>query len=549
MKKAAEARLTRQKRANPSLKTRTDTERLVHELQVHQVELEMQNEELRRARSEVETLLTRYTDLYDFAPVGYLTLDREGAIRQANLTGARLFGVERSRLLNRPLDLLVAPADRALISDFLQQVFASHSGMQSCEVELPQAASAPLILRIEGVGSAEGRECRVVVLDITDRRRSEAQLRQFQRLDAIGRLAGGVAHDFNNLLAVITGNGELARRKLGAEHPIGARVDQILKAADRAAALTRQLLAFGRQRVLQPKPLDLNVIVSDVQNMLERVIGEDIAIEVVLAPGLGTVAVDPGQISQVVLNLAVNARDAMPEGGTLTIETTNAALDASDCVLHPNVTPGRYVMLSVSDTGTGMDEATQHRIFEPFFTTKHEGIGTGLGLATVYGIVTQSSGHVLVDSARGRGSTFKVYLPRIDAAVAVAEPVSLATPAPEGSETILLVEDTDDLRGVIQDALEDSGYKVLSAANGEAAMILAQERREPIDLLLTDIIMPKVGGELLAQQLGVLRPGVRVLYMSGFTNHTLRDGLSLLEKPFTVDALLRAVRQELDRPA
>jgi two-component system, cell cycle sensor histidine kinase and response regulator CckA len=392
-----------------------------------------------------------------------------------------------------------------------------------------------------------------VAIDVTDQRRSELLLTQAQKVEAIGRLAGGVAHDFNNIFAVIMGYGQLAERQIGSEHPARPRLDQMLKAAERAAGLTRQLLAFSRKQVMQPKVLDLNVVVADTQKMLGRLIGEDIDFVTHVAPGLGTVKADPGQIEQVILNLAVNARDAMPKGGTLTLETANVDFDADYAAAHPPMKAGGYAMLAVSDTGIGMDTETQRRIFEPFFTTKPEGQGTGLGLATVYGIVKQSDGYILVESEPGRGTTFKMYLPRVDDLAEAVKPAVAAAVAPRGDETILLVEDTEALREVICEVLEEQGYTVLLSSQGEEALDLARGYKGPIHLLLTDVVMPKLGGGDLARQLAALRPEVRVLYMSGYAEGVishqgvLGEGVALLEKPFTPDKLVRAVREALDR--
>jgi PAS domain S-box-containing protein len=400
------------------------------------------------------------------------------------------------------------------------------------------------------------------VRDVTEMKRSEerrehleTQLRQSQKLEAIGSLAAGVAHDFNNILGVIIGYGELAQHQLEPGHPVRPRVDQILKAGQRAAHLTRQLLAFSRKQVLQPKLLDLNTIVADTHRMLGRLIGEDLKVVARPALALGTVNADPGQVEQIILNLAVNARDAMPKGGSLTLETANVDLDEAYASAHPPATPGRYVMLAVSDTGIGMDPETQQRMFEPFFTTKPEGQGTGLGLATVYGIVKQSGGHIWVYSEPGRGTTFKVYLPRVDELAEVALQGTAPLDTPRGHETILVVEDSEPLREVVREALEDRGYEVRLASNGEEALALARGREGPIDLLLTDVVMPKLGGGDLARMLSTLRPGIRVLYMSGYTSGAilhqgaLGEGVTLLEKPFTTDKLARAVREALDRPS
>ena len=389
--------------------------------------------------------------------------------------------------------------------------------------------------------------------DASARRHAETALFQSQKVEAIGQLAGGVAHDFNNILAVITGYCEMAQRQIDATHPARPRLDQILKAANRAAALTRQLLAFSRKQVLQPRPLDLNVIVADAHKMLGRLIGENISVVLKPAAGLGTVNADPGQIEQIVVNLAVNARDAMPKGGTLTFETRNVELDADYAMKHPATIPGRYVMLAVSDTGVGMTPDVQAKAFDPFFTTKAEGQGTGLGLATVYGIVKQSGGNVWVYSEQGYATTLRIYLPRVDRPnLNAASPQALSEP-PRGTETILLAEDTESLREVIQEALQERGYKVLPAADGREALAVARAFSGPIDLLLTDVVMPKMGGADLVAALAELRPGLRVVYMSGYTDGALSqqgvlgEGITLVEKPFSSDTLARVLREVLDR--
>ncbi len=451
----------------------------------------------------------------------------------------------------RPLDFFTGE-DRTLIEERIGKVF--EAGAADAEAALASKDGRRTPHYFVGVRfEVDGVPCCIGTgIDVTARKHLEAQLQQSQKLEAIGHLAGGVAHDFNNLLGVITGYGELALRQLGPGHPVRARVDQMVKAAEHAASLTRQLLAFSRKQVMQPKLLDLNSIVADTQKMLGRLIGEDVELVIHAAAGLGTVKTDPGQIEQIILNLAVNARDAMPKGGSLTLETANVDLDEDYCAAHPPAQPGRHVMLAVSDTGRGMDEETQRRIFEPFFTTKPEGEGTGLGLATVYGIVKQSGGYIWVYSEPDRGTTFKVYLPRVDEPAEALVPAGPPAEAPRGDETILLVEDTEALREVIQETLEEHGYTVLLASNGEEALALARERKGPIDLLLTDVVMPKLGGGDLAKLLSALRPGLRVLYMSGYTDGAisqqgvLGEGVMLLEKPFTGDKLAWAVREALD---
>jgi PAS domain S-box-containing protein len=406
---------------------------------------------------------------------------------------------------------------------------------------------------ISPVRDAAGKTVHYVAVkrDVTNETRLEAQLLQAQKMEAIGRLAGGVAHDFNNMLGVITGYGEIVQRRLHADDPLKGKVEQILRAADRAAGLTRQLLAFGRKQVLQPTVLDLNAVVTDMNKMLRRLIGEDIELTTRLEPRLGSVRADPGQVEQVLMNLAVNARDAMPEGGRITIETGNAELDAEYAAAHVPLRAGRYVLLAVSDTGSGMDAATQARVFEPFFTTKGVGKGSGLGLSTVYGIVKQSDGYIWVYSEVGIGTTFKIYLPRIDEDAVRARPQALG-PLPRGSETVLLVEDEASLRELLKEALEINGYSVLVAADGSEALQLAEAHPGPIHIMVTDVIMPGMTGPKIVELVAPTRPEMKVLYVSGYSDESVtRQGLigpgsAFLSKPFGAEVLLRRIRETLD---
>jgi len=391
--------------------------------------------------------------------------------------------------------------------------------------------------------------------DVTERRALEQQLRQAQKMEAVGRLAGGIAHDFNNLLMVISGYSEFLLERIGPDPALRGPAQEIANAAERATSLTRQLLAFSRKQMLAPKVMDLNAVVTENLKMLTRLIGEDI--DLVMVPGgdIGAVKADPGQIEQVVMNLAVNARDAMPQGGKLTIETANVKLDATYARFHSEVRPGDYIMLAISDTGMGMDAETQSHIFEPFYTTK--GLkGTGLGLSTVYGIVKQSEGYIWVYSETGKGTTFKIYLPRVGATVDT-EAAQTAAPSQQpgqGRETILLVEDEENLRQLTRQSLENQGYRVIDAADGAAAIRLSQAHKGPIHLLLTDVIMPGMNGRELANQVSPSRPEMKVLYMSGYAenhighNGTLDQGIILLQKPFTLPALKAKVREVLDTP-
>jgi len=378
------------------------------------------------------------------------------------------------------------------------------------------------------------------------------QLRQSQKMEAIGRLAGGVAHDFNNLLTVIGGYASLLAESQAPGDPNAELASEIRQASDRAADLTRQLLAFSRRQMLHLHVLDVNTVVTRLERMLRRVLGADIALETRLAPELGAIKADAGQLEQVVLNLVLNARDAMPDGGRLAIETGEVVLSDGYAALHADVTPGRYVMLSVSDTGSGMSEEIRQRVFEPFFTTKELGKGTGLGLATVYGIVRQTGGHIVCRSEPGRGSEFQVYLPRVESAEPITAPLSPESRECAGDETVLLVEDDAMVRGFATRALERLGYEVLPAAHGEAALAVCAARARPVDIVVTDIVMPTMGGRELAQRLLLRWPGTRVLYVSGYTDDALlrrgvlEPGTRFLHKPFTAASLGRAVRGTLD---
>ncbi len=380
----------------------------------------------------------------------------------------------------------------------------------------------------------------------------EEQLQQAQKMEAIGRLAGGLAHDFNNLLTVIAGYSQLLLDRLPPGDPICAYVSQIKKAGEGAASLTRQLLAFSRKQVLAPQVLDLNRVVANTNRMLTRLIGEDIELVTICRPDLGRVKADPGQIEQVMMNLAVNARDAMPQGGRITIETANVDLEGNYSNQRLVVTPGAYAMLAVSDTGIGMSPEIQSRIFEPFFTTKEQGKGTGLGLATVYGIVKQSGGYIWVYSEPGKGTTFKIYLPRVQEVAPLAKKVEGNVRATAGSETILVVEDNEAVRRFVREILEAKGYTLLEAGGSEEALKLAESHPEPIHLFLTDVVMPRMNGPELAAHLAPLHPEVKVLYMSGYTDNAvvhhgiLESGTHFLQKPFNPETLARSIREVLD---
>jgi len=395
-----------------------------------------------------------------------------------------------------------------------------------------------------------------VALDVTERERLTDQLRQSQKMQAVGELAGGVAHDFNNLLMVVKGHAQILLDRIPDASPLRLSAEQVEKAADRAASLTRQLLAFSRKQVLQPRVLDMNEVVAGMIKMFSRVIGENIEMAFIPGGKLGRVKADPGQIEQVLLNLVVNARDAMPTGGRLTIETSNVELDSAYAATHTSVEPGQYVMLTVTDTGCGMDAGTQARIFEPFFTTKGPGKGTGLGLATVYGVVKQSGGYVYVYSEVNRGTTFKIYLPQVTDELDKLAPDSQKKRSIRGSETILFVEDEASVRELVRDYLIGAGYCVLEATDGTQALKVAAAHPGPIHILITDVVMPHLSGPELATKLGAERPNLKVLFISGYTDDTvfrhgvLEGGVAFLQKPFNLKALSQRIREVLtDDPA
>ncbi len=392
----------------------------------------------------------------------------------------------------------------------------------------------------------------VTFRDVTEIKQLEAQFLQSQKLEAVGELAGGVAHDFNNNLSAILGFSDLALDRLGPDDPLHRYITQVKKAGEQSAALTRQLLAFSRKQLLQPKVLDLNALITNDTTILQRLIGEGIDLRTQLTPELGRIKADPGQVEQVLMNLVVNARDAMPQGGTLTIETGNVEIDEAQARVRSPMLAGPYVRLAVADTGCGMDAATQARIFEPFFTTKETGKGTGLGLSTVYGIIKQSGGYIWVDSTPSQGTTFQIYLPQVDTPLEAVATREVSIPQRCDSATILLVEDEEMVRVVARDTLHAQGYTVLEAMNGGAALLISERHQGAIDLLLTDVVMPYMSGSELAQRLTAQRPEMRVLYMSGYTDETLaphgvlEPGIVFLAKPFTPDGLLRKVSETLE---
>ena len=495
----------------------------------------------------------RYRTLADAAHDAIFIIDRDARITYANAAAAEQSGVPAHALAGRHLsDAFPPDAAAAMWRDVLTAFETGERCFSEVAIETP-SGNRWLETWLVPMASPGARPDAVmgVARDVTGRKLLERQVLQAQKMDAIGQLAGGIAHDFNNVLTAILGYSELLLEHAGDDRAIAAEVEEVKKAAERAARLTRQLLAFARRQALATQVLDLNDTLTELHKMLGRVIGEDVRLAIVTTPHLDRVKIDPGQIEQVIMNLAVNARDAMPRGGTLTIETANLVVDHAGAAGHPDVAPGAYVTLSVRDTGSGMSRDVLAHVFEPFFTTKPPGKGTGLGLATVYGIVAQSGGHVAIDSAPGRGTTVTICLPRVDGDVAAAVPRAGSASA-RGSETILLVEDEGAVRQLMERTLANLGYAVLKAATVHDAIALAGDRDRRIDLLLSDVVMPDLSGPDVAQRVVRLHPEIKVLYVSGFANRipldvgTLNRRASFLPKPFTPQALAAKVRECLD---
>jgi two-component system cell cycle sensor histidine kinase/response regulator CckA len=496
-----------------------------------------------------------FRSVVEGAPYAIFRASFEGRFLQVNPALQRMLGYEApGELLSATLgpDVFRQPADFQRLVELLR----SSGEFKDVEVEWKRKDGAPITVRCSGRSLDEDRDAspcfEVFAEDVTERRVLECQLRMAAKMEAIGRLSGGIAHDFNNLLGVIIGYSQILRRKLGEDSSLREHAEEVEKAGQRAVSLTRQLLAFSRQQILTPAVLNLNTLVSDMEKMLPRLIGEDIRVSVNLGPEIGSVKADAGQIEQVVMNLAVNARDAMPGGGKLVVETANIELDEAYARQHPGAKPGRYVMLVVTDSGMGMSAETLAHIFEPFFTTKEVGKGTGLGLATVYGVVKQSGGYIWVSSEIGKGASFQIFLPRVEESA--APNVARTAPAEnsQGTETVLLVEDADALRKLARSFLVDHGFEVITASNGEEAVQVAMNHNGHIDLLLTDVVMPGMNGRVLADRLLSKRPGLKVVFISGYTDSfiaghgVLEPGTHLLHKPFTEDALIRKIREVLD---
>jgi two-component system cell cycle sensor histidine kinase/response regulator CckA len=503
-------------------------------------------------RSEV-----RYRSLVQTAVYGIYRSSLEGNFLDVNPALIGMLGYNSALevlALDPQKDVFVDPAEYTRLVD----EFRRTGRMDGFEVRWRRKDAGIITVRISGRAVAGGDEpsdvLEAIAEDITERRLLEDQFRQAQKMEAVGRLAGGIAHDFNNLLMVISGYTEVLLDQLTLGHPLHAKAEAIQQASDRATTLTRQLLAFSRKQLLELKVIDVNAIVTDMERLLRPLIGEDIQLTTSLVPNVGCTRADAGQLEQVIMNLVVNAKDAMPGGGEICIRTASVNLDDSYRPENTFIKNGPYVMISVSDTGQGMDRETQARIFEPFFTTKEKGKGTGLGLSTVYGIIKQSGGYVFVQSELGSGTVFTIYFPRVDESCEVRGDIPVSLAAAGGTETVLLVEDEDSVRQLVRETLESRGYRVFEAANGQAALTFAAAHPDPIHLIITDVVMPGINGHELVQKLLSARPAIKVLYLSGYAQDAFSAPIAadaqktFLQKPFTLQSLARKVREILGPP-
>jgi len=496
--------------------------------------------------------------LLDSASQAIIGADSSGRIVLANARTLEMFGYERSELLGGLVDQLLPEASREKhVAD--RTDYMAHPRVRPMGIGMELAGRRkdgkefPVEVSLSFVRTPEGVFAIAFVTDITQRKKLEEQLMHAQKMEAVVRLAGGVAHDFNNMLTVVSGYNQMILEQVSPLDPVRGYAEEILKASDRAAALTNQLLAFSRRQITQPRIFNVNEILTQTEKMLRRLIGEDIELALQLKEGVGNIKADPGHLEQAIVNLATNARDAMPNGGHLTVETCNVFLDEDYAKTHPGVQAGEYIMIAVSDTGHGMDRETKRRIFEPFFTTKERGKGTGLGLATVYGIVKQAGGDIWVYSESGRGTTFKLYFPKAAESASEAEGGSAPVPAREAGETILVVEDEQGVRELTAKMLKGLGYNVLVASGGTQALEIGNSHKGQIALLLTDVVMPGMSGTQLAQELQRRRPDIKVVYISGYTENTishhgvLDPGVVFLGKPFGRDALGSKLREALGK--
>ena len=567
LRRKAEERWPEIQKTSPGLTTPEEMHRVIHELSIHQIELEMQQEELLHSREELEASLHRYTELYEFAPLGYMTLSRDSKILEVNLTATKMLRVERSILKGDRLGRFIVQDDLSIFNTFLDSVFnrkkEKYVEVRLLNEDFPQTLNdsvvPKMVVRIDAVASEDAMECRAILTDITKQKQIEEQnvtlqanLMQAQKMESIGRLAGGVAHDFNNMLQVMLGNLDL----LIDSEELSSRDREVFSdlrmSVLKSAGLTSQLLAFARKQPIDLQVLDFNTAVSKTLNMLKHLLGANIELILTLAKEIWPLKMDPTQIDQIVTNLAINSKESIQGIGTLSIETRNVNLDDAFCMNHQKLVPGDYVLLVVHDNGKGMDKVTLNSVFEPFFSTKSKTSSTGLGLATVYGIVRQNNGAILVSSEIGKGTTFEIYLPRYTGNVSSSPSPKTDEYISRGNETILFVEDDKLVRDITCDFLKSFGYTVLVAESPTEAVSLSRDYPERIHLLITDVIMPDMNGRDLALLLKKSRPGLKILLISGYPDDFLKPKedqeimMPFLGKPFNRKELACKVRELID---
>ncbi len=546
----------------PEVLSPEEVRQTLHDLRVHQIELEMQNEELRLKQVSLDLARERYFDLYDLAPVFYCTISERGFFLEVNLTASKLLGAARETLIRQPLTRFILKEDQDILYLHRQQLFKTGE-QQACDLRMVTVHGSQFWahLEITESGDTDGKAAyRIAGSDISalkqaeeEREKLQETLNQIRNMESVGRLAGGVAHDFNNMLGVILGHAEMLLEQVAPDHPLHAGIKAIQAAAERSAALTRQLLAFASRQMVVPKVLDLNENIESILKLLKQLIGEEIYLDWKPGRNLPQVEMDPSQLDQLLANLLINARDAINGAGKVTIETGAASFDESYCEDHVDCIPGEYVLLTISDDGCGMDEKTLSNLFEPFYTTKGVGKGTGLGLATVFGIVRQNKGFIDVRSQKGQGTTFRIYLPRNQGKVEPKSRGDLAEPVLKGREVILVVEDEPAILNMVKKMVENQGYTVLTAGSPGEAVRMSRDYDEEIDLLMTDVVLPEMNGQDLARDMLALYPHLKILFMSGYTadvitkQGVLDKGVHFIQKPFSLKELSIKVREALDQ--
>lgn len=559
MNKSSKLRINAEKKLkcmDPEVRKLPDIElrTLVHELEVHQIELRMQNEELHKIQAELEAARKKYFDLYNFAPCGYLTLNEKGVIIESNLTAAELLGVERNRLLDKSFYDFVDKNERDTFYLHLRRLFENKT-RERCELRVSTSVEK-MVVQLESivnVNEAGQNECRTILTDITEHKLLEERLIQSNKMESVGVMAGGIAHNFNNIIQAIVGNATILKMDMMEEDPLLSNVKGILASAKKAAALTKSILSFSRVQAISLRPVEINELIKQDGNFLESAIREDIGLKLFLANEPLTVMADSLQIEQVLINLAANARDAMPDGGTFEIRTERIMMDDGFIKRRGYGRPGLYALISVSDTGAGVDEQTIKRLFEPFFTTKEVGKGTGLGLSTAYRIAEQHNGYIEAISEIGKGTTFKIYLPLTEASIQEEKTAEIELSAIKGNETLLLAEDDEEIRTLTKEILERFGYKVLTAVDGEDAIKIFNENKGEIGLMLLDMIMPKKNGREVYNEINNIAPHIEVIFMSGYAagaitkEDLLGKGINFIPKPSFPRDILAKVREVLDK--